>query len=237
MKWLSAVRAPIMQIGSRSPSARPPAWVDAIEVTPRPCNPPNHSSSPTPSRLFARSTYSVRFAMQRSRSGGNHLPQPGETRRCCLPRTRANHPLPDMDWSWSLADENKWDDETEVYGEFCNHRRDRVRRPDFPNKFSYELSLGPIPCTLSSWGETILVTEAYHKTFPRIVDLRHDDKTGKAKGVVIAGQPGVGAFHHQILASCDDSSAVPFSRKNYIPKVHSRGAAFVSAGCTLVRLH
>ena len=46
---------------------------------------------------------------------------------------------------------------------------------------------------ISPSGMPILITEAYDKMYQRLLYLREFDEYGKDKGVVITGQPGVGA--------------------------------------------
>jgi hypothetical protein len=68
----------------------------------------------------------------------------------------------------------------------------------FCSTFPYKLSLGAGPDGRSRppfapavLGNEILVTEAYDKTFHRLLRLRMHDK-GHDKGAVLTGQPGIG---------------------------------------------
>ena len=109
------------------------------------------------------------------------------------------------------------------------------------NAFPYLLSLGVnehgaslLPFRpISTSRNQIVVTKSYDDMLHRLLHLRMKD-TGDVRGAVITGQPGVGAYYNWIPTPCN-SPAHPFSRKNYLPKVHARIAAFSSPGRTPVR--
>jgi len=84
--------------------------------------------------------------------------------------------------------------------QFYEHWRESSTGSNFLNTFPYKLSLGMdsggvshLPLhTYSTSENRILVTRSYENMFHRVLHLRNDDK-GSAKGVVLTGQPGIGA--------------------------------------------
>ena len=87
---------------------------------------------------------------------------------------------------------------TNHYWKFCEYWYNRPGS-DFLSKFPYELSFGnkdgkyflsPDP---SASVNKILVTASYNDAFHRLLRLRRDDDVGDTRGVVLTGQPGVGA--------------------------------------------
>ena len=99
-------------------------------------------------------------------------------------------------WSWSEDSQKEWrkvTGEDEEYVAFYKLWRNPATRPTFDTNFPYKLWIGEGP-SLSPAGKPILITEAYDKMFRRLLSLRDKDlKGGGSKGVVITGQPGIGA--------------------------------------------
>ena len=103
-------------------------------------------------------------------------------------------------WHWSNKARASWEGVVDGdYQEFYEHCL-KFDGSEFPEKeFPYTLSLGSnsagAPLLAFRRGDTsdrILVTEAYHTMFRRLMSLReHDD--GSDVGAVITGQPGGGA--------------------------------------------
>ena len=145
-------------------------------------------------------------------------------------------PLPDTEWTWSAAAQKKWDVLTDGYQDFYEHWLKIPANTTFPDTFPYNLSLGKDTDGLSllpfdresTSGDEILITRAYDSTFHRLLRLRKDD-TGKERGVVLTGQPGIGASMTR-SPPCDNLPAHLGFRKNYLPKVHARAADFRSRG-------
>jgi len=71
---------------------------------------------------------------------------------------------------------------------------------NFSKTFPYKLSLGKSPDGVPllpfrpgrTSGDQILVTESYENTFRRLLHLRKNNE-GDTQGVVLTGQPGIGA--------------------------------------------
>ena len=128
------------------------------------------------------------------------------------------------------------------YQGFYKHWYDKGPGSNFGNKFPYPLSLGgkdvpPLPFdSESTTGNQIIVTKSYDNMLHRILKLRTRDTKGKKRGVVLIGQPGIGASLTRSLCPCDNSPAHLFSRKNYLPKVPACMAGFISPGCNPVYL-
>jgi hypothetical protein len=76
------------------------------------------------------------------------------------------------------------------YNYWCDHDR------SFPETFPSVLSLGTKPPVGSLPGDKILVTEAYEALYRRLVEMR---ASGGYLGVVITGQPGIGASKLSVL--------------------------------------
>jgi len=99
-------------------------------------------------------------------------------------------------WSWSEESRKEWRHVTAVeeeYVTFYKLWRDPATRPAFDTNFPYKLWIGEGP-TISPAGKPILITESYDNMFRRLLSLRDKDLTeGGSKGVVITGQPGIGA--------------------------------------------
>ena len=89
--------------------------------------------------------------------------------------------------------------ELEDYQEFYTRWRG-ASNSKFCNTFPYTLELGAypdgkpfLPFRADSTAEgRILVTEPYDQMYHRLLRLRINDR-GRNKGVVVTGQPGVGA--------------------------------------------
>ena len=74
------------------------------------------------------------------------------------------------------------------------HWRDRQEASsDFINEFPYELSLGVNSSAMEPSRKVILVTKAFDEVYHRLLRPREFDEWDRHKGVVITGQPGVGA--------------------------------------------
>ena len=86
------------------------------------------------------------------------------------------------------------------YQEFYNKWRGVGSSSEFHNEFPYQLSLGQDACNKPLLpfrsdvpiGHRLLVTKPYNDLFHRILEKRRMDK-GVTRGVVVTGQPGVGA--------------------------------------------
>src|SRR5258707_15891664 len=149
--------------------------------------------------------------------------------------------LPDINWDWSDTNKGKWEAMTDNYQQFCDHWRDRSSGSNFLDQFPYKLSLGVdglgaslLPFGAGSTSENrILVTKSYDAMYHRLLLLRQNDE-GDAKGVVLTGQPGIGASLRSL--SCATTYPAHLSRKDYLPKVHARAADLSSSGRTPVRL-
>lgn len=111
---------------------------------------------------------------------------------------------------------------------FSNHWRDPSTGSDCYKRFPYVLELGVdldgaplLPFHGDdTTGNRILVTKAYEEMFYRILRLRKMDK-GTRRGVVITGQPGIGA------SSIRSSPVRPLTgtsifRENNLPEAHAR---------------
>ena len=125
------------------------------------------------------------------------------------------------------------------YQGFYKHWYDKGPGSDFRNEFPYTLSLGAegVPSLpfrhKSTTGNQIIITKPYDNMLHRILKLRERDK-GDSTGVMLIGQPGIGASLTRSLCPCDNSPAHLFSRENHLPKVPARMANFISPGCTPV---
>ena len=96
---------------------------------------------------------------------------------------------------------------SERYQQFYERWRESSASSEFPTTFPSKLSLGIDSGSLamdsdselllsfrpnSTSGDQILVTNSYNDMFYCLLCLRENDK-GPTKGVVLTGQPGVGA--------------------------------------------
>ena len=86
--------------------------------------------------------------------------------------------------------------------DFYDHwynRPQESKESDFSNTLPYVLSLGgkdkssSLPFRGDKTSGKILVTKAYDDMFHRILLLRLNDYHGTKRGVVLTGQPGLGA--------------------------------------------
>jgi len=103
-------------------------------------------------------------------------------------------PFPDDNWAW--PDRNSgWDKvAVEKFQKFYDHWRTTPTDFDSHVEFPYKLPLGAgMPFNPGTTSENqILVTKSYNNIFHRILRLR-ENFLGTNKGVVLTGQPGVGA--------------------------------------------
>ena len=85
------------------------------------------------------------------------------------------------------------------YQQFYDKWRKNPERPEFGDQFPHPLDLGVDTAGISLLhfheddrsGNQILITKAYDDMFHRLLGLRRRD-TGRNKGAIITGQPGVG---------------------------------------------
>jgi hypothetical protein len=96
---------------------------------------------------------------------------------------------------------NHWEVVTDSWQQFYEHWHNSFASSKFRNSFLYisELGVNPegkslLPFNADDTSEgRIVITESYNDMFRRILYLRKVDK-GNARGVVLTGQPGTGAF-------------------------------------------
>ncbi|KAF9779812.1 hypothetical protein BJ322DRAFT_1086617 [Thelephora terrestris] len=121
--------------------------------------------------------------------------RPYGTDEACLRRWDES----DGKWAWSDVDRGTWKIASDRYQLFYRQWLAQPPNPKFSKTAPYELSIGadkhgtpllPFHAADSSQGK-ILVTESYEYTFIRILYLRERD-LGRARGVVLTGQPGTG---------------------------------------------
>ena len=94
-------------------------------------------------------------------------------------------------WSWP-GNAMGWRLETDQYLEFYNSWRGNPAAHTFGNNFPPKFSLGEHSPLFGTLRENILVTESYDKMFHRLLLLRRTP-VPSTEGVVITGQPGIGA--------------------------------------------
>ena len=112
---------------------------------------------------------------------------------------------------------------------------------EFHNEFPYQLSLGQDACNKPLLpfrsdvpiGHRLLVTKPYNDLFHRILEKRRMDK-GVTRGVVVTGQPGVGASQPDPCPVRQLNSAL-FCRQNHLPKIYVCPVDFSRPGCAPVR--
>ena len=152
-----------------------------------------------------------------------------------LPSTNTNL-LPGGKWVWSDADRKKWGLVTDEYQKFYEHWR-RHDPAKFPTTFPYKLSLGVNKGDKSLLPDIIVneivVTEPYNKAFYRLLRLRNND-IGAAKGAVLTGQPGIGAFPRPDPHPVWQLTYAFVLQESHLPDVHARAANLSSSGCTSV---
>ena len=103
-----------------------------------------------------------------------------------------------------------------------------------PYMLSLELDLSrtpPLP-SLAGTGNKTLITESYDRMYHHL--LLHLRDEGKSKGVVLTGQPGVGASPRPDFTPHDNSLAHLFYMEGYLSLVHACTVGFSPPGHALV---
>ena len=106
-------------------------------------------------------------------------------------------PLPDPEnWSWPDKDRRVWEAVGGGLQKFYEYWRDRGYGSDLKEEFPYQLLLGGSEVELpiqpaKTIDNKIVVTKEYHDMYFRVLRLRQAD--GPDGGVVLTGQPGIGA--------------------------------------------
>ena len=106
-------------------------------------------------------------------------------------------PLPDPEnWSWPGEDRTVWKEVGGRLQKFYEYWRSRGYGSDLKKEFPYPLLLGGPEVELPihpahTIDNKIVVTKEYHDMYFRILRLRQ--AYGPRGGVVLTGQPGIGA--------------------------------------------